>query len=183
MEVILLHSDNDWYSRPVEVLILVFMEVILLRRQNNSRRQRNIGFNPCFYGSYSFTEIQNIQGNLPQCFNPCFYGSYSFTCNSTCNCTYSRLVLILVFMEVILLQRSQRRRQLWWGVLILVFMEVILLLQPIKTSNQRKRSFNPCFYGSYSFTQFLHIPCLGIQNSFNPCFYGSYSFTRRNSTH
>ena len=64
-----------------------------------------VRFNPCFYGSYSFTQyyIDSIDMNenvlilvfmevillqyviIPiddykeYCFNPCFYGSYSFT--------------------------------------------------------------------------------------------------------
>ena len=61
------------------VLILVFMEVILLHHSLNSFSVSNSGFNPCFYGSYSFTLHLSIQIRLQY------------------------LVLILVFMEVILL--------------------------------------------------------------------------------
>ena len=39
------------------------------------------------------------------------------------------------------------------------------------------KSFNPCFYGSYSFIRTVTKKCEGVV-SFNPCFYGSYSFTK-----
>ena len=92
-------------------------------------------------------------------------------------------------------------------VLILVFMEVILLRSSGGDTEVTVDRFNPCFYGSYSFTIKITSPSATVQlvlilvfmevillqldgmiNStgacgFNPCFYGSYSFTRRNSTH
>ena len=86
-------------------------------------------FNPCFYGSYSFTCFCHYLNLLwTYRFNPCFYGSYSFTCAwISFKYTYPS-VLILVFMEVILLRIYQKK----------------LFISNI--------SFNPCFYGSYSFT-------------------------------
>ena len=76
-----------------------------------------------------------------------------------CKINDNVIVLILVFMEVILLHNVYAAFVVRLPkVLILVFMEVILLL---------------------IFDFFL--PTLDL--SFNPCFYGSYSFTRRNSTH
>ena len=61
-------------------------------------------FNPCFYGSYSFTsQFKDIISALIRCFNPCFYGSYSFTKMTVHICSITIPVLILVFMEVILL--------------------------------------------------------------------------------
>ena len=56
------------------------MEVILLRIYQKKLFISNISFNPCFYGSYSFT----VRGKDRTCIN--------------------WNVLILVFMEVILLQ-------------------------------------------------------------------------------
>ena len=63
------------------------------------------------------------------------------------------------------------------GVLILVFMEVILLPQEQINTAIDKWSFNPCFYGSYSFTGLFSYCQLREIVCFNPCFYGSYSFT------
>ena len=60
-------------------------------------------------------------------------------------------------------------------------MEVILLrLGRGDMQDQGKISFNPCFYGSYSFTNLALAAKLDIWLSFNPCFYGSYSFTKSN---
>ena len=64
-------------------------------------------FNPCFYGSYSFTTVGS-EFFAPEftSFNPCFYGSYSFTPDGVTEDTEDYTVLILVFMEVILLHLS-----------------------------------------------------------------------------
>ena len=87
-------------------------------------------FNPCFYGSYSFTyQIVFMIILLLQSFNPCFYGSYSFTKTKYIYLSLPSKVLILVFMEVILLRCKS------------LFLACVYL------------SFNPCFYGSYSFTR------------------------------
>ena len=56
-------------------------------------------------------------------------------------------------------------------------MEVILLQHEAKDRNLTITSFNPCFYGSYSFTGVDIDPEASENFSFNPCFYGSYSFT------
>ena len=80
-------------------------------------------------------------------------------------------------------------------------MEVILLPMRIWTNEEIEYCFNPCFYGSYSFTLIfqnyvrkVHLVLILVfmevillqewsiitpfqQESFNPCFYGSYSFT------
>ena len=56
------------------------MEVILLRLYNGMYNYEVESFNPCFYGSYSFTYQKMIVYNIKyKSFNPCFYGSYSFT--------------------------------------------------------------------------------------------------------
>ena len=65
----------------VIVLILVFMEVILL--PNGGYRNK---------------------AEARKCFNPCFYGSYSFTHLNLIIKYLHTVVLILVFMEVILLR-------------------------------------------------------------------------------
>ena len=63
------------------------------------------------------------------------------------------------------------------NVLILVFMEVILLHESKRSARYGAECFNPCFYGSYSFTLAIYFDFLLNYLSFNPCFYGSYSFT------
>ena len=60
------------------------MEVILLHMIENGLIDINYSFNPCFYGSYSFTRLNSLEP----------YNSY--------------YVLILVFMEVILLQKYRQ---------------------------------------------------------------------------
>ena len=56
MEVILLPELNKTNAQMLKlVLILVFMEVILLHFITKGRNDYEAGFNPCFYGSYSFT--------------------------------------------------------------------------------------------------------------------------------
>ena len=39
-------------------------------------------------------------------------------------------------------------------------------------------SFNPCFIGTYSFTNFITSPFSNVNSCFNPCFIGTYSFTK-----
>ena len=81
-------------------------------------------------------------------------------------------------------------------------MELILLHEHYKNYSPEELGFNPCFIGTYSFTNiflFLHVlinyvlilvllelillPVLGYREevqdslSFNPCFIGTYSFT------
>ena len=66
--------------------------------------KNNYSFNPCFYGSYSFTvEYKGTPFKDEGSFNPCFYGSYSFTSSLYVTAFFPNSVLILVFMEVILL--------------------------------------------------------------------------------
>ena len=55
------------------------MEVILLQDVEYTEEQIEEGFNPCFYGSYSFTFSVDFAQVFKRSFNPCFYGSYSFT--------------------------------------------------------------------------------------------------------
>ena len=62
------------------------------------------------------------------CFNPCFIGTYSFTKGNKRTISRSRLVLILVLLELILLPDF-------------CFSETYEIT-----------CFNPCFIGTYSFT-------------------------------
>ena len=57
-------------------------------------------------------------------------------------------------------------------------MEVILLRFHLFHLKNQINRFNPCFYGSYSFTDYFKSDVIAVTIRFNPCFYGSYSFTR-----
>ena len=70
------------YDMTHQVLILVLLELILLPSPSITLFNILIyGFNPCFIGTYSFTDaIQVILSEWNIRFNPCFIGTYSFTC-------------------------------------------------------------------------------------------------------
>ena len=61
-------------------------------------------FNPCFIGTYSFTNNILKSFTIDELgFNPCFIGTYSFTYLLSSANSISSKVLILVLLELILL--------------------------------------------------------------------------------
>ena len=124
--------------------------------------------------------MKNMQLTRRICFNPCFIGTYSFTQLKKCLTEYNQHVLILVLLELILLlfiisygllyflqvlilvllelillhQGLFIDRREYYEVLILVLLELILLPSISFFSASFLFSFNPCFIGTYSFTIF-----------------------------
>ena len=86
------------------------------------------------------------------CFNPCFIGTYSFTPILIYLMDAGTVVLILVLLELILLHLHPFELVDYYYVLILVLLELILLLYFILQLLVMYLRFNPCFIGTYSFT-------------------------------
>ena len=61
-----------------------------------------VSFNPCFTGSLTVTQKQNIICIVLDCFNPCFTGSLTVTKKILAKYMDILLVSILVLLEVLL---------------------------------------------------------------------------------
>ena len=136
------------------VLILVLLELILLQIEFKWFGTSLICFNPCFIGTYSFTNFAYVLFSI------------------------ASIVLILVLLELILLlDSSVINTRSFYVVLILVLLELILLRLILCTMMYLRMRFNPCFIGTYSFTVSMFNENMNILGCFNPCFIGTYSFT------
>ena len=136
-------------------------------------------FNPCFSGSSTATFFTKANNSFLFCFNPCFSGSSTATClflyvvHSFYHCfnpcfsgsstatsrPLSKLLRLLQFQSLFFWKFHCNKTQNGWignreDVSILVFLEVPLQRDNGVQFRYRRNSFNPCFSGSSTATEF-----------------------------
>ena len=81
MELILLHTMNGNVEYQMICFNPCFIGTYSFTDESITTSSSTYeGFNPCFIGTYSFTIMNKLETmNASQCFNPCFIGTYSFT--------------------------------------------------------------------------------------------------------
>ena len=137
-----------------KVSILVLMELPLQQILRNNIMSFLTGFNPCFNGTTSATLVVGGRTLGIACFNPCFNGTTSATNLKRRKHQRSKLVSILVLMELPL------QPQMVWLKLKIMF------------------RFNPCFNGTTSATNSFKSGLFWCCEGFNPCFNGTTSATQ-----
>ena len=183
------------------VSILVLVDLILWRKHADIIITDDIGFNPCFGGSYIMTYPRSRLNSRTRYvsilvlvdlilwrltrrsrqaqaagFNPCFGGSYIMTHLENrikpVETMFQSLFWWILYYDSTTFSHTLTKI----SVSILVLVDLILWPSGTKPAKFGKACFNPCFGGSYIMTYLIFRSYLA-SFCFNPCFGGSYIMT------